>query len=538
METESPISENKQENLLATRIIDSDPRSNPFPGLRSFREGEEHLFFGREKHTDELLKKLRTTKFLTVIGEAGSGKSSLIRVGIFPSLYSGFMVQAGSSWRIASMRPGHDPIRSLAEAISTSAVLQKDKQPLEMIETITETILRRSDLGLAEAVKEANLPENENILIFVDQFEEIFSLSQIEKNNQQVYRDSIMFVNLLLNAARQKEMPIYVILSLRSDFLGDCTEFRGLPEAINEGQYLIPRMGRDEIRTVILNPLAIKGVKMTQRLETQLLNDFAQAEDQLPMLQQALRSTWDYWMIHKTEDEPLDLPHYNAIGTIKNAISQVAEEAYSELVSNRNMRICDLLLVALTRKLSGDRLVRYEATLLELCELTDARTEEIIEVISKFKKPGRDLLIFNLNNRITAESTVTICHETLLFQWLRFKTLLDEERSSVEIYLKLVKAAQAYDRGEGNLLQQTEIFVGLSWKQANKPNLAWAKRYHPDFYLAMNFLKESKDAFDNSAKQKDEPAQKSLSKNKILIYLLVILIVLLFIIVVQMLSGQ
>ena len=60
-------------------MLDSDIRTNPFPGLRSFEQDEEYLFFGREKQIDELLKKLRSTRFLSVIGSSGSGKSSLVK---------------------------------------------------------------------------------------------------------------------------------------------------------------------------------------------------------------------------------------------------------------------------------------------------------------------------------------------------------------------------------------------------------------------------------------------------------------------------
>src|ERR1700751_502296 len=81
-------------------LIQSDPLSNPFPGLRPFEPDEDHLFFGREKETDELLRRLRGTRFLQVVGTSGTGKSSLVRSGLIPALQSGFMVQAGSNWRI------------------------------------------------------------------------------------------------------------------------------------------------------------------------------------------------------------------------------------------------------------------------------------------------------------------------------------------------------------------------------------------------------------------------------------------------------
>ncbi len=69
---------------------------NPFPGLRPFEPDEDHLFFGREKEIDELLRRLRATRFLQVVGASGSGKSSLVRSGLIPALHSGFMARAGT----------------------------------------------------------------------------------------------------------------------------------------------------------------------------------------------------------------------------------------------------------------------------------------------------------------------------------------------------------------------------------------------------------------------------------------------------------
>src|SRR5579862_9556556 len=102
--------------------MSTEPRLNPFPGLRPFEAEEDHLLFGREKQIDDLLGRLRTTRFLSVIGTSGCGKSSLVRAGLTPALQGGFMVGAGSSWRIATFRPAGDPSGNLAAALSDPEV--------------------------------------------------------------------------------------------------------------------------------------------------------------------------------------------------------------------------------------------------------------------------------------------------------------------------------------------------------------------------------------------------------------------------------
>jgi energy-coupling factor transporter ATP-binding protein EcfA2 len=147
---------------------------NPFPGLRPFEPDEDHLFFGREREIDELLRRLRSTRFLSVVGTSGSGKSSLVRSGLIPSLYSGFMVSAGSSWRVAMFRPGEDPIGHLAEALDQSGVLGADDEAGSGNRALVEATLRRGSLGIVDAVRYARIPSHDNLLVVVDQFEELF----------------------------------------------------------------------------------------------------------------------------------------------------------------------------------------------------------------------------------------------------------------------------------------------------------------------------------------------------------------------------
>ncbi|MCP4662601.1 MAG: hypothetical protein GY856_44970 [bacterium] len=473
-------------------MIETRERFNPFPGLRAFEADEDHLFFGRDGQIDEMLSRLGRNRFLAVVGTSGSGKSSLVRSGLIPSLYSGYMTKAGSSWRVAVFRPGYDPIGSLAAALNTPEVLgvEAEAEDAAMQQALLETTLYRSARGLVDCVRQAHLPEHETVLVVADQFEELFRF----KHNRKIKdsRDSAMaFVKLLLEAAQQDEVPLYVVLTMRSDFIGNCTEFPGLAEAANDGQFLVPRMTRNERRSAIVGPVAVGGAEMTPRLVLRLLNDVGDDPDQLPTLQHALMRTWDYWEAHHEDGEPIDLRHYESIGTLKEALSLHAEEAYGELTGERGRKICERLFKALTDMGSDSRGVRRPIRLADACELTGASEDEVIAVVERFRLPGRSFLTPAAGIPLDGDSILDISHESLMRIWSRLIQWVEDEARSAQIYLRLSKSAARYQAGSAGLWRDPELQLALNWRQETSPTAVWSQRYDPAFERAMLFLEHS-----------------------------------------------
>lgn len=490
---------------------------NPFPGLRSFEENEDVLFFGRERQVDELVKKLRLVKFLAVIGSSGSGKSSLVKSGLIPSLHSGFMAGAGSNWRICTFRPGTNPIGNMAKALAEEHVLHESpsQEEMYMYASINESTLRRSSQGLVEVYKQSGINPKNNLLILVDQFEEIFRFSRLEKDAKEGKRDSIAFINLLLKAAEQKEVPIYVVFTMRSDFLGDCTEFRGLPEAINEGQYLVPRMTREERREAISGPIAVGGATITPRLLNQLLNDVGDNPDQLPILQHALMRTWDVWKQKDKPDVAIDVEEYEETGTMAHALSQHAEEAYNELNTERKKQICESIFKALTDRGTDARGVRRPTRLSEICKLASASTKEVIEVIEVFRQPGRSFLMPPHGVAINEETIIDISHESLMRCWARLINWVEEENQSAEVYLRLCEAANLYELGKGGLWRDPELQLAWKWKEEANPNVTWASRYNNYFDKAMLFLSHCKQQSELELQHKEKMQKDRLRRARI-----------------------
>ncbi|HZN10891.1 MAG TPA: hypothetical protein VFC61_04385, partial [Blastocatellia bacterium] len=477
---------------------------NPFPGLRPFEFEESHLFFGRDGQRERLISKLAARRFLAVVGTSGSGKSSLVRAGLLPALFGGVMTGAGSAWRVALLRPGDDPFGNLARALTGPDVFRAESQEGAGVQTaIVEAILRRGCLGLIEAVRQAPLPEGENLLILVDQFEELFRIrhaTQVEDYEN----DRVAFVKLLLEAQRQNEFPIYVALTMRSDYLGDCAQFRDLPEAINESQYLIPRLTRAERREAIAGPVAVFGGKITPRLINRLLNDMGDDPDQLPILQHALMRVWTTWAKDYGPEEPLDLCHYEVIGGWGAALSRHAEEAYDGLGAEGRRQLAAGVFKRLTEKGGDNRETRRPATLAELCAVTGAQEGEVKVVIDAFRRAGRSFLLPPAGKALVAESVIDISHESLIRGWDRLKKWAEEEAQDGEEYRRLAGTAARHREDKAELWRDRELQLALEWRDRLRPTENWARRYAPDFDLAMSFLKQSQDEEEGQRAKEEE----------------------------------
>lgn len=495
-------------------------RENPFPGLRPFRVDEEHLFFGRENQVDAMVNKLAATRFLAVVGNSGSGKSSLVNCGLRPALHGGLMASAGTNWRMAQFRPGNNPIKALANALAEKRVLFRDypAKGLTLAEII-DTTLRMSKLGLIDIVEQAQLSADTNLLIVVDQFEELFRYRQLRvshpENVHGISEDAVAFVNLLLEAKQQSTYPIYIVLTMRSDFLGDCAQFTGLAENISIGQYLVPRMTREERRVAISGPIGVSGATISPVLLTRLVNDVGDNPDQLSILQHALNRTWSYWQSRGDGAAPLDLTHYEAIGTMASALDRHAEQAYAALDSERK-RLCEKIFKALTDKATDSRGVRRPTTLGVLCALADATQEEVTAVIDEFREPSRSFLMPPAGEILEADTVVDISHESLMRVWQRLSAWADAEAQSVQTYHRLVETSMLHKQDRAGLWQDPDLQLALDWRAKEKPNEIWAQRYYPNFAQAMRFLDASVAQRDNELREQEAQRQRELEQERIL----------------------
>ncbi len=488
---------------------------NPFPGLRPFNIEESHLFFGREGQSDEVLLKLSRNRFVAVIGPSGSGKSSFIYCGVMPILYGGFLTDASPNWDVVVTRPGAVPIDNLAESLlRNNADYEAAEQEEKKIKrTIFSTLLKSSSLGLVEAIEQSRKNKDVNYLVLVDQFEELFRFKESHDANS--VNETLAFVNLLIEAANYPDSPIYVAITMRSDFIGDCAQFPELTRKINDSHYLIPQLTRDQKRKAIEGPVAVGGAQIAPRLTQQLLNDLGDNPDQLPILQHALMRTWTYWTEYKDyEEEPVDLKHYEAIGTMAEALSQHANEAFDELTEDQK-RICEVLFKAITEKRGENFGIRRPTKLNEIAAIADVSEEDVAAVIEKFREPGRSLLTPAHGTPLVSKSMVDISHESLMRIWVRLKNWVDDEADAVQMYSRLAEASAMYQVGKAGLWRPPDLQLALNWQAKHKPTLVWGQRYNPAFERTMIFLEYSKKEWETEQRVKELEQKKKLRRARV-----------------------
>jgi hypothetical protein len=314
----------------AAALLGLDEPICPYAGLRTFTEDEAIYFRGRESHVAKCLGLLVEQRFVMITGASGDGKSSLVFAGMLPEVRAGFMRARYSNWAVATFRPERSPLHNLAQALAPALRLPSAgsvETELERGFSALVELYQASELHLpdapAEGVPTAEQRQQQrqaaNLLLVVDQFEEFFTNPE-NYDGDQPNTAAQTVVNLLLETTRlaqAQDLPIYIVCTMRSDFVGQCAEFRGLIEQVGASQYFVPRLLRHEFLEVIREPALLSGNRISERLVQRLLYDIGQGQDQLPVLQHALRRIW---LAADQGREEMDLLHYAMVGGLADEL--------------------------------------------------------------------------------------------------------------------------------------------------------------------------------------------------------------------------
>ena len=273
----------------------------PYMGLQAFTEESAQYFYGRDALVQRLINHVHHKNKLVVIGASGSGKSSVVRAGLFSQLSQGQQIPQSDRWLLKCFRPGSNPFFSLAQCLCTEAG-QKGNTQLRLP---IEELLSQGVEGFVQWLRSRPEPM---VVLVVDQFEELFTLASEYERKQ--------FVDLLLATLDYAGDRFKLIFTLRADFIASCLESPQLAQIIQKFSLLVPPyLTESEYRAVIVKPANQVGLKVEPGLEEILLQELSGGTGDLPLLQFVLQKLWE-----NRQGGVLTLDAYRKLGGIKGAL--------------------------------------------------------------------------------------------------------------------------------------------------------------------------------------------------------------------------
>jgi hypothetical protein len=478
----------------------------PFPGLRPFEFSDSQYFFGRSASVLSLYNALLLSRFVAVVGASGSGKTSLVRAGLLPTLLD----EDRSQWRFVILRPGDNPLEFLSRALVASALDPADG-PVDFDgeRKHVSSLLRSSSFGLLRAIDALPGMAGRGVLLVVDQFEEVFHA--MYSHAPQGRDDVAMFVQLLLTASHDRGRAVKSVVTMDSAFIGDCAAFAGLPEAVSDGLFLMPAMSRSETEECIQRPITAAGATIGGALVERILNDFSD-ERSLPVLQHCL---WRLWNASCEGGVPprIGQASYEAIGKLDNALNFHADSLLHSLL--RLEPVVEQVFRALT-EWSGDGFVtRRPVSLARLVAECGAPEAEVREVVDRFRSNDAQLLVPSSVNvpLLAGDVVVDVAHESLLRQWDRlsgsanldsegFGWLADEQRDG-RVYRALLGVAEEQEHRQSSLASWPGMQAHIEWWFLRPRTSAWADRYGGRFDVVDRLIRDAAHALD-AERQKTE----------------------------------
>ncbi len=467
----------------------------PFPGLRPYDFDDHRFFFGRNEQKYALYRLLDRGRFIAVVGSSGSGKSSLVRAGLLPLLREESEEGGGHSWRSATMRPGDAPLAALVDALVGLAPKDEDPMTAAARRKDIDFALRHSSFGLSDAIDQIEGLNQASVVLIVDQFEELFRFAtpaavgaRNPRGEARWREEAAKFVQLLLQAGRSRTRAVHVLVTMRSDFIGECARFHGLAEAVSACQYLVPSLTRDQLDDVIRQPIEAAGGTVEPELVERLLNDSSDELDQLPVLQHCLMRLWEH-----AGREPdvmarhLNLEHYRQIGRIDGALSQHADDIMRAL-PGKELTV-EQVFRALSEIDKDGRATRRALLFSQLLAEAGTARDDLRQVVDRFRDDDCSFLVPppSLVKQLADDARIDVGHEALLRRWTRVSPppsalmiagadpgWLRAEESDGQQYRVLLSTIDAEGLGRIPLQQVEERW---RWWKSRPRTDAWAERH-------------------------------------------------------------
>lgn len=402
--------------------------NNPYRGLMPYDERHRELFFGREKVKAALHRRVMSTPMTVVVGASGTGKSSLVKAGLLPSLRS----RPEEHWQLLSpLRPGKAPLQALVTLLSTAGEPTAPHCPPAKGEP-ADSILA----DVVEAWRE-NHPEAK-LLLVVDQLEELVTMC---RNNGERER----FLRALNQCVDRHAGHFHLVLTLRSDFEPQFSSSTLKPRW-NNSRFIIPPMTQDELREAIEGPASARVLYFeSQELVNRLINEVVLMPGALPLLSFTLSEMYFKHLERRSADRGLTEEDYDALGGVVGSLRRRANKEYEGLQDaalKATMRRAMLRMVSL----EGGEIARRRVALSELT-YSDADENRRVALVMERLIGGR-LIVKDVDGE--GVEYVEPAHDALVRGWDKLWQWIQEEQREQDHLLlrrRLTEAANDWEKG-------------------------------------------------------------------------------------------
>ena len=434
-----------------------EPR-NPYKGLRAFTPTDATDFFGRDSLAQELVEKVKSllmrdrsgrprVRLLTVIGSSGSGKSSVVMAGLLPQLQKGALPGSEQWVYLKPMVPGVHPLEALTLALWPYF-------PNRPAQSLYHDLRDESARGLHRLSTQLVRIPGQQVVLLVDQFEELFTLTASEQERQH-------FIDLLVTAVTEPQGSVIVLLTLRADFYDRPLAYPALGQLIPRHQSVVLPMDQQDLRAVIKGPAALPDVQQAfeGNLVGDLLFDVQGQVGALPLLEFTLQQLFE-----RRKDHLLTLQAYYEIGGVKGALTKHAEATYAALPSEGHRRLARALFLRLIDPGTSEQdTTRRRAALAEF-SLADATTTHLLWETANAFIAARLLT----TNEVAGTTTLEVSHEAVIREWRRLAEWVGEEREDLHLLRVIREDAtewKRYGRSVDRLYRGTQLAEALVWRE-------------------------------------------------------------------------
>jgi KaiC/GvpD/RAD55 family RecA-like ATPase len=421
--TEEQINQDLTEIAKEIRLAPPPPMPEPltgecpYLGLEAFTEDKKHLFFGRDDFADALFDKVKRNNFVALVGPSGSGKSSVVQAGLFPRLR-----RATQMWETILFPPREDPFLSLAAGF----VWRWQPQANFVVNTNEAKKLAaemKDSQRMIEAVYRTVAAPDGRLLLVVDQFEELFTLC--DESGRRAFLDALL--------AAKDVAPVTILLTLRSDFMGQAQSFSpAFSQLLDESIVSHRPLTRDDLEAVITGPARYAGLEFEPGLVNLILQEVTVQPDSLPLLEYALNEMW-----HKRQSRVIGHALYESVGKVEGAISRHADSVLRELPEPEQ----PLALRALTRlvRVAGEEDEADTRLRLPLGELPETERAVLQTFITA-------RLLVTKREEGAGVETIEVAHESLIRRWEKLREALDSDREFLTWRRRLDSRRKAWEQ--------------------------------------------------------------------------------------------